>query len=66
MTEKNRHVDFLNEAEKKKWLLQRGWIPEGVGYREPDTGIVFMFSTALERAKNECKFPNDYLLALPG
>lgn len=62
----NRHVDFLSEKDKVKWLLQRGWIPEGIGYREPDTGVTFMFSIAVERAKKECKFPADFELNLPG
>lgn len=56
------HVDFITEDEQKKWLKQRGWQPEGPAWRDPETGMSFMFSMALERAKKACRLPYDFEL----
>ncbi len=55
----SRHVDFLTEADQKKWLQQRGWQPDGPVWRDPDSGLTYMFTMALDRAKKAAKLPYD-------
>lgn len=58
----NRHINFLNEEDQRKWLVQRGWEPDGVMYRDPDTGTRYSFPVALRMAKESCRIPADFEL----
>lgn len=57
-------VDFMSEADQKKWLKQRGWLPDPSGriFTDPDTGIPMGFIGALDKAKKQTKFPADFEL----
>jgi hypothetical protein len=60
--EKN-HVENLNDEDKKKWLKQRGWMPEGPAtWRDPDTGMSFGFAASVEKARKTCRLPYDFEL----
>jgi len=58
----NKHIDFLSVEEKKKWLRQRNWEQEGLMWRDPDSGIRYNFTAALNKAKEGCRVPADYEL----
>ena len=59
----SKHVDTLNEEDKKKWLRQRNWEQEDDGlWRDPESGIRYGFLVALKRAKDDCRVPNDFEL----
>lgn len=58
----NKHIDFLKPKEQQQWLRQRGWVPEGLVWIDPDTRIKYGFAVALQKAKDGCRVPGDYEL----
>ena len=55
-------MKFLSKEDQIKWLQQRNWEPDGLMWRDPDTGIKYGFDAALKRAIDECRVPADYEL----
>ena len=64
----SKDVMFLPEAQQKKWLEQRGYIPSIrdniVMWRHPETGIRYIFTQALKMALQDCRLPADYQLTV--
>jgi hypothetical protein len=62
-----RHVDNISNADKEKWLYQRGWrpvqrTPELKMWRHPETSTSYHFAAAVNLAKQDCRLPADFEL----